>query len=52
MELADKLREIMKQEFGIVSDRQLMDAVDGTDVPDAWIFTVPLEGEANAKKTA
>lgn len=49
MELAERLREIMENEFGITSDRQLMDAVDEMHGLDIGIFTLPLKGAENAK---
>jgi hypothetical protein len=49
MELTERLREIMRQEFGITSDRQLMEAVEDMGGLDIGIFTIPLKGEANAQ---
>lgn len=49
MELIERLRKIMEQEFGITTDDQLREAVAGMEDLDIGIFTIPLKGEANAK---
>lgn len=53
MKMANKLRKIIKQEFHIVSDRQLKKALANMDELDIAIFTGPLirGGKADEKKT-
>ena len=49
MELVDRLREIMRKEFGIETDDQLMEAIDCLEGPDLGIFVAPLKaGVENA----
>lgn len=49
MELVEKLRRILEEEFHITTDRQLARALDTMEDLDIGIFTIPLKGEANAK---
>lgn len=42
MELADRIREIMKKEFGIVTDDQLEEAVDLQENTALGIFALPM----------
>lgn len=48
MELAEKLRKIMREQYGIETDDQLIEAVNNLDGPDLGIFVTPLRMEANA----
>lgn len=52
MELLERLKDIMRREFGIETDEQLMKAVRDMKIPDLGIFTVPMDGEWSEKKTA
>lgn len=49
MELAEKLRKILKQKYGISTDEELLKALDDMQGLDIGIFTAPLE---NQKATA
>lgn len=49
MELAERLRKILAEEFGITTDGQLLQAVEDEGGVDIGIFTIPLKGEANAR---
>ena len=42
MELAEKLREIMKNEFGITTDEELLEACEKIDDSIFSVFTTPL----------
>lgn len=46
MELIDRLKEVMRMEFGIETDDQLTAAVECQDGPDLGIFVTPLEAGA------
>ena len=48
MELAGKLRVIMKEQFGIETDEQLINAVNHLECPDIGIFVTPIHGAENA----
>lgn len=48
MELAERLRKIMEQEFNITSDVQLIEAISKMDELDIGIFLSPIKGEKNA----
>ncbi len=48
MELAETLRKIMREQFGIETDEQLIEAVNHLDGPDLGIFVTPLKGIENA----
>lgn len=49
MELIERLKEIMEQEFGITTDRELMQAVNEMKPLDIGIFCNPIGGMENAK---
>lgn len=49
MELVEKLRRILEEEFGITTDGQLTKAVETMEDLDIGIFTIPMKGETNAK---
>ena len=49
MELIDRLREVMKKEFGIETDADLLEAVKNQPELDLGIFDTPLKvGDENA----
>jgi len=48
MELAEKLREIMRRDFGISSDAELLKAVEEAEDIDISIFVMPLEVNGDA----
>lgn len=49
MELIDRLREVMKKEFGIETDADLLEAVKNQPELDLGIFVNPLKvGVENA----
>nr|DAW47560.1 MAG TPA: hypothetical protein [Caudoviricetes sp.] len=43
MELIDRLREVMKKEFGIETDADLLEAVKNQPELDLGIFVTPLK---------
>lgn len=43
MELIDRLREVMKKEFGIETDADLLEAVKNQPELDPGIFVTPLK---------
>ena len=43
MELIDRLREVMKKEFGIETDADLLEAVKNQPELDLGIFVIPLK---------
>lgn len=43
MELIDRLREVMKKEFGIETDADLLEAVKNQPELDLEIFVTPLK---------
>lgn len=43
MEMSDRIRAIMKKEFGIVTDDQLEEAVDLLENNALGIFALPVE---------
>lgn len=43
MELIDRLREVMKKEFGIETDADLLEAVKNQPELDLRIFVTPLK---------
>jgi len=47
MELAERMRKIMKEQFGIETDEQLIEAVSHLDSPDLGIFVSPMKGAEN-----
>ena len=49
MELIERLRKIMEQEFDIKTDRELLEAVNGMKPLDVGIFCTPIGGLENAK---
>lgn len=49
MELIDRMREIMKKEFGIETDAELMEAVENQPELDLGIFVTPLPLKAGGK---
>nr|DAM26108.1 MAG TPA: hypothetical protein [Caudoviricetes sp.] len=49
MELIDRMREVMKKEFGIETDAELLEAVEKQPELDLGIFVTPLKaGGSNA----
>lgn len=51
MELKDRLKKIMKEQFGIETDEELIEAVRNDSPVDLGIFTTQLRG-GNHEKTA
>lgn len=51
MELIDRLKEVLKEEFNICSDEELLEAVQSMPELDLGIFVTPLKGDNNAKST-
>lgn len=49
MELIDRLKEVLKEEFNICSDEELLEAVQSMPELDLGIFVTPLKGDNNAK---
>ena len=49
MELAERLRLKMKDEFGIETDEELMEVVRSHQPVDLGIFVTPYKGEQDAK---
>lgn len=49
MNLIDRLKIIMAQEFGITTDEQLAEALEKMDALDIGIFIAPLKGDRNAQ---
>lgn len=49
MELIDRLKEVLKEEFNICSDEELLEAVQSMLELDLGIFVTPLKGDNNAK---
>lgn len=49
MELIDRLKEVLKEEFNICSDEELLEAVQPMPELDLGIFVTPLKGDNNAK---
>ena len=47
MELIDRMRDLMKKEFGIETDADLLKAVENQPDLDLGIFLVPLKVGAN-----
>ena len=47
MELIDRLKEVLKEEFNI--DEELLEAVQSMPELDLGIFVTPLKGDNNAK---
>lgn len=51
MELIDRLREVMKKEFGIETDADLLEAVKNQTELDLGIFVTPMKvGVENASQ--
>lgn len=48
MELKDRLKKIMREQFGIESDKELIEAVENEPV-DLGIFVTQVRGENNEK---
>lgn len=48
MELAERLRKILREQYGIESDADLLEAIDNEPGPDLGIFLVPIGGIENA----
>lgn len=48
MELAERLRKIMREQFGIESDEQLIKIIAEMNDPDLGIFVTPLNVYENA----
>ena len=49
MDLVERLRQKMKDEFGISTDEELMEAVRNHQPVDLGIFVTPYKGENDAK---
>jgi hypothetical protein len=49
MELIDRLKEVLKEEFNICSDEELLEAVQSMAELDLGIFVTPLKEDNNAK---
>ena len=49
MELIDRLKEVLNEEFNICSDEELLEAVQSMPVRDLGIFVTPRKGDNNAK---
>lgn len=47
MELIERLRQKMKDEFGITTDEELMEAVKNHQPVDLGIFVTPYKGDKN-----
>ena len=48
MELAERLGTILKEQYGIESDKDLLEAIEEEPGPDLGIFVVPIGGIENA----
>lgn len=44
MELAERLRKILKERYEIETDEDLLEALEREPGPDLGIFLVPIEG--------
>lgn len=49
MERIERLRAILKREFGITTDRELLDALESMEELDTSIFTAPIGGRRDEK---
>jgi hypothetical protein len=47
MELKDRLKKIMKEQFGITSDEELIRALQNDEPVDLGIFVTPIRGTKN-----
>lgn len=47
MELKDRLKKIMKEQFGITSDEELIRALQNDETVDLGIFVTPIRGTKN-----
>lgn len=47
MELKDRLKKIMKEQFGITSDEELVKAMQNNEPVDLGIFVTPVRGNKN-----
>ena len=52
MELVERLREIMRKEFGINTDEELIRAVENMEGVDLGIFVTPVRRKEDYAKTA
>ena len=52
MELIDKVRRILKEEYGISSDQELMKAIEEQKRPDIGIFVSPCGTEMDEAKAS
>lgn len=47
MELADRLRKLLKDQYGIETDEDLLEAIENEPGPDLGIFVMPIGGIEN-----
>lgn len=48
MELAERLRKILKEQYDIETDEDLLEALEREPGPDLGIFVMPIGGIENA----
>lgn len=51
MELKDRLKKIMAEQFGIKTDEELIKACENMEPVDLGIFVIPIEGKENEEKS-